>query len=265
MTISAVNSYRQLSLASLNKLPKQKLIELLNEQKTAIINQAVTKGLDPNVEMKPSGIEWLGNVPARWEVKRGRFYFREVDERSTTGKEELLSVSHLTGVTPRSEKNIYMFMAESYEGAKLCSPGDLVVNIMWAWMGAMGVSEYRGIVSPSYGVYTPRSGIFRNEYLDLLVRTTAYVAEYNCRSTGITSSRMRLYTDDLFDIPFVRPSMDEQDLILGYIHAKTGQLDTTTHSTQNQIWLMQEYRTALIADAVTGKIAVGPRLPDLPV
>ena len=135
---------------------KQRLIELLREQKAILINQAVTKGMNPNVPMRDSGVEWIGEIPAHWEIRRAKYIFREADERSETGAEELLSVSHMTGVTPRSEKNIYMFMAEDYAGSKLCRKGDLVINIMWAWMGALGVSDRVGIVSPSYGIFRQR-------------------------------------------------------------------------------------------------------------
>ena len=234
---------------------RQRLIRLLTEQKAAIINRAVTRGLNPDAPLKESGIEWLGKIPSGWEAKRAKYYFREINERSETGEEELLSVSHITGVTPRSQKHIYMFMAETYEGYKICRPGDLVINIMWAWMGAMGVSEYTGIVSSSYGVYRPKqAGLFRNQYLDLLLRTTQYVAEYNCRSTGITSSRLRMYTDDFFNIPILRPSIDDQDEILGYIRKQTEVFDTSISTATRQIELMQELRTALIAEAVTGKL-----------
>src|SRR5262249_22675308 len=92
---------------------KRKLIALLNEQKQAIIHRAVTRGLDPTVPFKPSGIPWLGEIPKHWEILRAKYLFSEVDERSASGDEELLSVSHITGVTPRSEKNITMFKARS--------------------------------------------------------------------------------------------------------------------------------------------------------
>ncbi len=91
---------------------KQKQIALLKERRQVIIQQAVTRGLDPNVKMKGSGVEWIGEVPERWEVKRAKYLFDEINERSQTGEEELLSVSHLTGVTLRSEKNVTMFEAE---------------------------------------------------------------------------------------------------------------------------------------------------------
>ena len=111
---------------------KEQLIELLKERRQILIQNAVTRGLDPNVKMKDSGVEWIGEVPEHWEIMRAKFLFNEIDDRSNTGDEELLSVSHLTGVTPRSEKNVTMFQAEDYTGSKLCKKGDLVFNIMWA-------------------------------------------------------------------------------------------------------------------------------------
>jgi len=109
---------------------KQRLIELLKEQKAILINQAVTKGLNPDVPMRESGVEWIGEVPRHWTLKRAKYLFKEVDERSKSGNEELLSVSHMTGVTPRSEKNVYMFMAEDYTGSKLCRKDDLVFKCL---------------------------------------------------------------------------------------------------------------------------------------
>ena len=175
---------------------KEKLIVLSEEQKQAIIDQAVIGGIDvrtgqPYPVYKPSGVEWLGAYPAHWEFRAAKWYYREVDDRSKTGMEELLSVSHITGVTPRSEKNVTMFKAESNVGYKLCKSGDIVVNTMWAWMAALGVAKQAGIVSPSYAVYRSRhSSDLRGDYANLLLRTTAYRNEYGRRSTGIRSSRM---------------------------------------------------------------------------
>ena len=108
-------------------------------------------------ETKATGQAWLAAIPTHWGFHRAKRAFSEVDERSELGNEELLSVSHITGVTPRSQKNVTMFMAESYKGHKVCRPADIVVNTMWAWMAAVGVSSQVGIVSPSYGTYRPRS------------------------------------------------------------------------------------------------------------
>jgi type I restriction enzyme S subunit len=92
---------------------------------------------------------WFGKLPSRWPIRRAKFLFRERQDRSVTGSEELLTVSHVTGVTRRSDKDVNMFMAESMEGYKLAFRGDVVINTMWAWMGAMGVTPLDGLVSPS--------------------------------------------------------------------------------------------------------------------
>jgi len=246
---------------------KRKLIKLLEEQKQAIIHHAVTRGLDPSVALKPSGVRWLGEVPEHWAVRRGKYYFREVDERSRDGTEELMSVSHKTGVTPRSEKNITMFMAESYVGHKLCRPDDIVVNTMWGWMAAVGVAKKVGIVSPSYGVYRARrTDEFRSQYLDLLLRTEVYRSEYVRSSRGITTSRLRLYPEDFLQISFVRPPLDEQDAILHSVESETSELNRAIGAANHEVTLFQEYRTRLIADVVTGKLdvrAAAAALPDM--
>jgi len=245
---------------------KQKLITLLEEEKQAIIHNAVTRGLDPDVHLKPSGVEWLGDVPEHWEVKPAKFFFREVDERSTTGTEELLSVSHITGVTPRSQKNITMFMAESNVGHKLCRSGDLVINTMWAWMAALGVSKQVGLVSPSYGVYRPlKNSQLLSDYVDLLLRSAPYRAEYLCRSTGIRSSRLRLYPDQFLRIKLICPPVDEQNAILQSLKKGTFENENIIATMKQEITLLREYRTRLIADVVTGKLdvrEVAARLPD---
>ena len=236
---------------------KQRLIDLLKEQKAILINQAVTKGLNPNVLMKDSGVEWIGEVPAHWEVRRAKYVFREVDERSKTGSEELLSVSHMTGVTPRSEKSVYMFMAEDYAGSKLCRKGDLVINIMWAWMGALGVSDRVGIVSPSYGIFRQqKKEVFNAWYLEHLLRSVEYVAEYNRRSTGLHSSRLRLYADMFLAMELSVPSKEEQDHLESITTKRTNEIDKTVDAVERKINALNELKAILISQAVTGKIKI---------
>ena len=244
---------------------KRKLIRLLEEQKRAIIHQAVTRGLAPDVPLKPSGLKWLGDVPAHWEVRPAKFFYRETDERSAMGSEELLSVSHITGVTPRRQKNVTMFMAESYAGHKLCRPGDLVINTMWAWMAALGVARQVGIVSPAYGVYRPlRNSALLDEYADLLLKSQPYVSEYNCRSTGVQSSRLRLYPEQFLRIRLVCPPTEEQKAIVRYLETATADLSRAIATAKREIDLLNEYRTRLIADVVTGKLDVRAAAAGLP-
>lgn len=244
---------------------KKQLIALLNEQKQAIVHRAVTRGLDSSVPLKPSGIPWLGDIPEHWEVLRGKYLFREVDERSTSGNEELLSVSHITGVTPRSQKNITMFKAQSYVGHKLCRPGDLVVNTMWAWMAALGVSSLTGLVSPAYAVYRPRHPErLAGMYIDGLLRTKPYVSNIICNSTGVRASRLRLYPEEFFRLQIVLPPPTEQTRIVESISVETAQLKTTITNTEREIVLLCEYRTRLTADVVTGKLDVREAAQKLP-
>ena len=235
---------------------KEQLIALLEEERQAVIHQAVTKGLDPNVKLKPSGVEWLGDVPEHWEVQRLKFFYSETDERSSTGSEELMSVSHKTGVTPR-KKNVTMFLAESNEGYKVCRPGDIVVNTMWAYMAALGISQQTGLVSPSYGVYRPiRQDNLNPDYVDVLLRTESYRIAYLMLSTGITDSRLRLYADSFLGIYLLHPPIHEQAAIVRFMDKATSDIDADIDRARRQIELVEEYRTRLIADVVTGKIDV---------
>ena len=144
----------------------------------------MTASLSAYLDCKPSGVEWLGDVPAHWEMRRGKTLLRPVDIRSQTGNEELLTVSSERGVVPRESANVTMFKAESYVGYKLCWPGDLVVNSLWAWAYGLGVSRYHGIVSSAYGVYRPLSNLVNPQFIHCLVRSAAFQWEYKTDSFG---------------------------------------------------------------------------------
>jgi type I restriction enzyme S subunit len=209
-------------------------------------------GLRPYAEMRSSGVDWLPALPNGWEIHRAKYSFREADDRSESGGEELLSVSHKTGVTPRSQKNITMFMAESYEGHKVCRPGDIVVNTMWAWMAAIGVSRHIGIVSPAYGIYRPRTAErFEPKFLDYLLRIEAYRAEYLRSSRGVTTSRLRLYPPDFLNIPFVQPPLDDQRLIVRFLDWHGAQTAKLVRAKKKIIALLNEQKQAIIHRAVT--------------
>lgn len=201
---------------------------------------------------RQSKMRWLPAVPEHWNEQRAKTFFREVDERSKTGQEELLSVSHLTGVTPRSQKKVTMFKAASYIGSKLCRPGDIVINTLWAWMAALGASRHVGIVSPAYGVYRPHhADSFNPAYLDYLLRTRAYVAEYIGRSTGIRSSRLRLYPNQFLDIVLIQPPRPEQDQIVTYLRAQDAHIARFIKAKRDLIKLLTEQKLRIIDHAVT--------------
>lgn len=208
-------------------------------------------------ELKPyaaylrSDNDWLGAIPSHWGLLRAKHVFREVDERSVTGKEELLSVSHLTGVTPRRLKNVTMFMAASNIGHKVCRPDDLVINTLWAWMGALGMTRHDGIVSPAYGVYRPIGDAMLPAYAGMLLRTPLYAAEYQRRSTGVNSSRLRLYPEQFLRIPLLVPPLEEQAAIVRFLDWANGRLERTIRAKRKVIALLGEQKQAITHRAVT--------------
>lgn len=214
--------------------------------------QEERESLGPYASYRPARVHWLGDIPNHWSEKRGKFFFREIDERSESGEEELLSVSHTTGVTPRSQKNVTMFKAESYVGHKIARPNDIVINTMWAWMSALGVSMDVGIVSPAYGVYRPRNDAdFLPAYLDYLLRTPMLRWEYICRSTGIRSSRLRLYPGQFLDIAFPCPPREEQERMVAFLRAKDAQVRRLIRNKRRLIGLLNEQKRAIINRTVT--------------
>ncbi len=201
---------------------------------------------------KDSEVKWLGSVPESWNVVRHKEIFKERSSLSATGKETLLTVSHITGVTRRSEKNVNMFMAETMAGYKICHKGDLVVNTMWAWMGALGTSQELGICSPAYGVYMPLKGVpYNYKYFDYLLRTPNAVVEMTRNSKGIVSSRLRLYAKEFFQIQVALPSLKEQTAIAHYLDTKTAQIDRKIDLLTQKATLYGNLKQSLINETVT--------------
>lgn len=213
--------------------------------------------LNPYPATKPSGLPWLGDVPEHWEVRRSKWVFEPIDIRSETGEEELLTVSSDDGVIPRSSREVTMFQAESYVGHKLCWPGDLVINSLWAWANGLGFSRYHGIVSTAYGVYRPYSEyrpVWR--YLDLALRSGVYQWEFQVRSKGIWTSRLQLTDSSFLDMPVLLPPLPEQRAIVRFLDHAGGKIRRFIRAKERLIELLEEQKQALIHEAVTGRIDV---------
>ncbi len=218
------------------------------------------EALRPYSECRPAKMPWLSQIPTHWVEKRAKYFYREVDERSMTGDEELMSVSHKTGVTPRPP-HVTMFKAESNVGHKICRPEDLVINTMWAFMAALGVAKQVGVVSPSYGVYRPlRSSNLHPEYVDRLLRIEDYKSEYLCRSKGIRSSRLRLYPEQFLRIPILCPPADEQAAIVRFLDRADRRIRRYVRAKRQLIALLNEQRQAIIHRAVTRGLDPNVRL-----
>lgn len=200
---------------------------------------------------KGSGIKWLDAVPEHWQIKRIKNFLIDTNKVSVTGTEDLLTVSHITGVTLRSEKNVNMFLAETNVGYKKCCPGDIIINTMWAWMGALGACKDAGICSPAYNVYRPIPRIeYHAQYFDYLFRIPNFIIEVTRYSKGIVSSRLRLYPREFYQIQSIIPPLNEQIAIANYLDLKTQIIDRKIELLNNKISYYKELRISLINKVV---------------
>jgi type I restriction enzyme S subunit len=256
-TQTAIADYLDREAADINALiaAKQRLLELLAEKRRAIVAEAVMRGLNPAARLRPSGIDWLGDMPAHWEVRRIATLFTQRDER---GHPELplLEVSINSGVIVREFSNDKIEgTASDFNTYKVARCGDIAFNKMRMWQGAVGIAPVDGLVSPDYTVAEVGSHL-RPEYAGLLFRTESFSAECGRNSHGITWDRLRLYWDGFRDIFMPLPPLPEQDAILEVVQTETAKIDRLRAATEHSITLLKERRGALIAAAVTGQIDI---------
>lgn len=194
---------------------------------------------------KDSGFAWMGQIPSHWGLLKSKFLWRESFNTSATGTEDLLSVSQYDGVTPANGSR-----SESLVGYKVVEENNLVINIMLAWMGGLGVSAYNGLVSPAYCVYKLQ-GDNNPKYMHYLYKTPMYLAEFARHSTGVIPSRWRMYTDDFGQVLTLIPPRKEQDAMVEYLDAATAKIDEAIAQQQRMIDLLNERKKIVINHAVT--------------
>ena len=257
---TAIAAYLDTQTAQIDRkidLLSQKAMQY-GKLKQSLINETVTRGLVKTVAMKDSGVEWIGDVPAHWEVKRLKEVFIESKSKSATGDETLLSVSEYTGIT-QTQDNVgedeFLSNAVSLVGYKICKVGDLVINIMLAWKRGLGVSSFSGIVSPSYAVFRPLKKV-NPLFFHYLLRSEDAIVEFKRNSTGIIESRLRLYSDSFYALSVAVPPFEEQQAIAAYLDEKTTHIDRIVATINAQIDKLKELRKTLINDIVTGKICI---------
>ena len=243
---------------------KRRVIALLQEQKQAIIHRAVTRGLNPTVQLKDSGIPWLGEIPEHWEVRRNMALFSLRVESGIEGL-PVLQVSLRSGITMEELDQFgrpKKLIADATK-YKRVHQGDMAYNTMRMWQGAVGVSPCDGLVSPAYVVVAPRGDTIP-EFYDYVFHTDLYKQQVNRQSTGIVSDRNRLYWDSFKQMPnLVLPETEQRDII-SFILKETGGIDLAIARFEREITLLREYRTRLTADVVTGKLDVRAAAAQLP-
>lgn len=240
--------------AEIDKLSEdiQKQIDILNDYKKSVITRAVTKGLDPNAEMKDSGIKWIGDIPKNWTSKKVKYYlFR--DEKRNPGEMPILSVYREYGVIPKNSRDDnHNVTSEDTSKYKYVRPGYLVINKMKAWQGSMGVSDYEGVVSPAYFIYRLKSKDILPEYIHHLLRS-CYKDEFRRISGGIREGQWDLPAIGFENTPICIPSIDEQKSILNFIDSIVPQIEESVSVKAEQILRLLEYKKSIIYEYVTGK------------
>jgi len=204
----------------------------------------------PYVKCKDSGIEWLGQIPAHWDVKRNALLFDQRDERGYPDL-PILNVSIANGVRLREFSDEHIEQKASDHGVyKRALAGDIAFNKMRMWQGAVGVVPEDGLVSPDYTVAVPRDGALPR-YFSYLFRTGLHMSKVYWESHGIVDDRNRLYWEGFRDIGEPTPPLPEQQAIADFLDRETANIDALVEKKERLIELLQEKRTVLITHAVT--------------
>ena len=215
-----------------------------------------------SVEMKDSGIAWIGEIPKHWEVTRLKNVFCEYNVKSENGTETLLSLSQYTGVKPKSETELAgSHEAESYEGYKIVKAGQLVMNIMLAWNGSYALSDYDGMISPAYCIYDFRTACHR-KYFHYLLRIDGYPSAFKTMSRGIIDSRLRLYPEQFYTFNTVVPPKEEQSRIANFLDKKCAEIDELIALQEQMIAQLTTYKQAVITETVTKGLDPNVKMKD---
>jgi len=241
---------------------KRRLIALLEEAAHAIANDLI-----PDVTGSDShDVPWLGRVPSTWRVVPAKRLFRELDRRTSTGEEGLLSLRMREGLVDANDFAEVPIPPSDLIGYKVVEPGDLVMNRMRASIGLFGVAPVRGLVSPDYSTMRAIQGVDQEFYL-LLFKTAAAMAEFRRRSTGLgtgSSGFMRLYFEEFGSIPLPVPPLHEQRQVVASVAEERARLDPAIVRARQEIELLREFRARLTADVVTGRLDVREVSKSLP-
>lgn len=243
---------------------KEQQIALLKERKQILIHKAVTRGLDDSVPLKDSGVECLpagkagiGEIPEHWEVSRLGLMLTPYSVKNVPDN-TLLSITRELGVIVRDLDDLegnHNFIPDDLSGYKLLEKGDFGMNKMKAWQGSYGVSNHTGIVSPAYFTFKIVSTI-NPDFFHVAIRTKTYVSLFGQASDGVRIGQWDLSKERMKQIPFIIPSLKEQEEIVSFVEAASAKIETAISLKQQEIAKLQEYKRSLINCVVTGKVKI---------
>lgn len=228
----------------------QTQIDILEQYKRSVITEAVTKGLNPDVEMKDSGIEWIGEIPSTWNIIRGKYLLKYL-QKPVKEDDGVITCFRDGEVTLRSNRREDGFtMSDKEIGYQGIDAGDLVVHGMDGFAGAIGISDSRGKASPVLNVMDTKQN---KRYIMYYLRSMAYSDVFVALATGIRVRSCDLRWNKLADLPYPVPIIDEQNAIVEYIDATLEKTDAVISEKKSQLETLDEYKKSLIYEYVTGK------------
>lgn len=256
--------YLDSKVSKINKFikAKKKQIELLKEQKQAIINQAVTKGIDPDAKMKPSGIDWLGDIPEGWEVRPLKHFVKSNIETLTESFDKNATINYIdistVGFGELKLKPVqYVFKEAPSRARRVIHVGDTIISTVRTYLKSMCYidEELEGyIASTGFAVLTPSKEVF-SKFLNYILSADYFVNMVSQNSIGV--SYPAITESKLVTIKIaISPDIEEQKEILEYIKPKSIAIDKAIVVIKKEIDLITEYRTTLISNVVTGKVDV---------
>ena len=235
----------------------EKQIALLKEHKQILIQNAVTRGLNPDVPLKDSGVEWIGQVPEHWEVSSLGKMLLPVSEKNKPNL-PLLSITRELGVIERDvedQESNHNFIPDDLSNYKVLKEGQFGMNKMKAWQGSYGVSRFTGIVSPAYYIFDFIKSV-NPRFFHWAIRSKIYISFFGSASDGVRIGQWDLSKSRMKSIPFIIPSYTEQVQIADYLDQQAVKIDQAIALKTAHIEKLKEYKSVLINDVVTGKVRV---------
>lgn len=235
----------------------QKQIDTLEEYKRSVITEAVTKGLNPDAEMKDSGVEWIGEIPKHWELKKGKYIFVQRNQRGNNIELQLLSPTQRYGVIPQDlyekisgYKAVKLDEKTDYSLLKTIHKGDYCISLR-SFQGGFEYSEYEGVVSPAYQVFYAGTKIYEC-YYKYLFKTQIFIDKMNSFTMSLRDGK-NIAFNDFGNTIIPVPSLEEQQQIAEYLDSKCTEIDSIISEKKKQIETIEEYKKSLIFEYVTGK------------
>lgn len=233
--------------------PQERDRELLDSLKQSEIANVVTRGLNPNVKMKDSGIPWIGEIPEHWTTRKIKFLFKERSEKGYPN-EPVLCATQKYGVIPQSMyENRVVVVNKGLEGLKLVKEGDFVISLR-SFQGGIEYAHYQGIISAAYTVLSPSDEVNPN-YIKYLFKSHPFIELLKTCVTGIREGQ-NINFDLLRKSSIMLPPLSEQQAIVSYIDEKLQKIDQYMADLQREIDYLKEFKQRLISDAVTGQLCV---------